>query len=544
MTLEPPELGVRARSRSQRSALGDVDLDAVLEPLWRSLGAESAAVGRYEPDGTVTFLIDWRAAGAGSKCEGKRRLGGTNLVTLVAETGGAARMDSYEHASGEIGLFSREAGTTSGVATPIFIEGRLWGVMAATSMSQTALSVDTEGCLVALSELVATAIANAETRAALTRLAEEQAALRRVATLVARAVPQDQLFAAVTEEAGRLLAVASIHLCRYEPDRTAAVLGAWGVEKLLLDVGLRMPLGGRNVTTIVAETGRPARVDAYNDDAKPIDRLARDREAQAAVGVPIRVDAHLWGLLVAVTTAGAPLPANTQERLRSFTELVATAIGNAEGRAELTASRARIVTAGDEARKRIERDLHDGAQQHLVHAVIALKLALRAQRNGDSDAPQMVAEALRHAEEANSDLRELAHGILPAVLVSGGLRAGALALVSRLSLPVALDVTSERLPAPVEASAYFVISEALTNVVKHAGADRAEVIARIEGAVLRVQIRDHGAGGARTGPNTGLGGLDDRVAALGGRLEVESAPGHGTVVRALLPLAAGGTRDA
>ncbi len=537
MTFEPPEFGVGARSRWQTSGLLDVDLKALLEPLWQSLGAESAVVGRYEPDGKVTFLIDWRVAGGATEFAGARRLGGNNLATLVAETGSPARMYSYEDASGQIGRLSREAGTASGVATPIFVDGELWGVMAATSMAETALSVDAEQCLVALSELVATAIANAETRAALTRLVEEQAALRRVATLVAQAVPQDQLCAAVTEEAGRLLAVASIHLCRYESDNTAAVLGAWGVEKLLLDVGLRMPLGGHNVTTIVAETGRPARVDAYDDDVKPIDRLAHDREAQAAVGVPIRVDAHLWGLLVAVTTAGAPLPADTQERLRSFTELVATAIGNAEGRAELTASRARIVTAGDEARQRIERDLHDGAQQHLVHAVIALKLALRAERNGDQDAPQMVAEALRHAEEANSDLRELAHGILPAVLTSGGLRAGALALVSRLSLPVTLDVTSERLPAPVEASAYFVISEALTNVAKHAGADRAEVTARIEGAVLRVEIRDDGVGGARTGPNTGLGGLDDRVAALGGRLEVESAPGHGTLVRVLLPVA-------
>jgi signal transduction histidine kinase len=234
------------------------------------------------------------------------------------------------------------------------------------------------------------------------------------------------------------------------------------------------------------------------------------------------------------------LAADIEARLGSFTELVAMAIANAESRAALAASRARIVAAADESRRRIERDLHDGAQQRLVHAVIVLKLALRALANAEPNAGELVAEALRHAEQANAELRELAHGILPAALRRGGLRAGVEALVSRVSLPVSVDVSVERLPAGLEAAAYFVISEALTNVVKHAGAVGARVTAAVERGQLRVEVRDDGVGGARAGDGTGLGGLEDRVSALDGHLVLESPPGGGTRVCALLPVSAPG----
>jgi signal transduction histidine kinase len=232
------------------------------------------------------------------------------------------------------------------------------------------------------------------------------------------------------------------------------------------------------------------------------------------------------------------LPEDTEARLGSFTELVATAVANAESRAELAASRARIVAAADEGRRRIERDLHDGAQQRLVHAVIVLKLALRALLTGDASAGELVGEALRHAEQANSELRELAHGILPAVLTRGGLRAGVEGLVSRVSLPVSVEVSVERLSAGVEATAYFVISEALTNVVKHARARAVSVTARVQRGELWVEVRDDGVGGARGGHGTGLGGLADRVAAVEGRLVLESPPGQGTRLCAVLPVPA------
>jgi signal transduction histidine kinase len=288
--------------------------------------------------------------------------------------------------------------------------------------------------------------------------------------------------------------------------------------------------------TIVSETARSARIDSLADASGPLGVAAREAGVRSAVGTPIIVEGGLWGVVIAGSSLEQPLPADTEARLSSFTELVATAVANAESRAELTASRARIVAAADESRRRIERDLHDGAQQRLVHAVIVLKLALRALSNADANAGELVAEALRHAEQANSELRELAHGILPAALTRGGLRAGVDGLVSRVSLPVSVDVPVERLPAGVEATAYFVISEALTNVVKHARAASAQVTARVERGELRVEVRDHGVGGARGGHGTGLGGLEDRVAALDGRLVLESPPGGGTRVCARLPV--------
>src|SRR5207302_1421216 len=205
-----------------------------------------------------------------------------------------------------------------------------------------------------------------------------------------------------------------------------------------------------------------------------------------AVATPIIVEGRVWGGVFAGSAVMKSLPADLEARLGSFTELVATAVANAESRGALAASSARIVAAADESRRRIERDLHDGAQQRLVHAVIALKLALQALSNGEANADELVAEALRHAEQANVELRELAHGILPAALTRGGLRAGIDGLVSRVSLPVSLDVSVERLPAAVEATAYFIVSEALTNVVKHARAAGARVTARVERGELRV----------------------------------------------------------
>jgi signal transduction histidine kinase len=207
-----------------------------------------------------------------------------------------------------------------------------------------------------------------------------------------------------------------------------------------------------------------------------------------------------------------------------------------ESQAELKASRARVVAAADETRSRIERDLHDGAQQSLVHAVITMKLARRALAEGNTETPKLVDESLGHAERANSELRELAHGILPAVLRRGGLRAGVEALVSRVALPVSVRVPAERLPPALEATAYFIVAEALTNVVKHARARRAEVSATVGGDQLQLEVRDDGVGGAKVEGSSGLLGLRDRAAALGGTLAVESPPGRGTVIAATLPV--------
>jgi signal transduction histidine kinase len=511
---------------------------AVTEAVGQLLPVDYAYVGRYEPDGTHTILGAWgpdQHAPVGSRY----RLGGKNLITTVFETARSARMDDYADASGPLGVTAAGGGVRSAVATPILVDGRVWGMAIGGARVEQPLPADTEARLASFTELVATAIANAESHAGLTRLAEEQAALRRVATLVARGGPEEELFAAVTEEVVRLLPVDFAHMGRYERDGTIAVLAAAGTTVNHFPVGRRWRLGGKNLATIVFETGLPGRIDGYADALGPLGVAGRELGIRSSAGTPIIVEGRVWGAVIAGSTLEPSLPADTETRLASFTELVATAIANAESRAALAASRTRIVAAADESRRRIERDLHDGAQQRLVHTVIVLKLALRALSSGDADASDLVEEALRHAEQANAELRELAHGILPAALTRGGLRAGVEALVSRVSLPVTVDVPADRLPAVVEATAYFVISEALTNVVKHARAAGAQVTARVERGELRVEVCDDGVGGARGGFETGLGGLEDRVSAMDGRLTLASPPGGGTRVCALLPVPIG-----
>jgi signal transduction histidine kinase len=493
-------------------------------------------MGRFDPDCMVSTVAAWSprevAFPVGNRWDPK----GNNVTGIVFATGRPARLDDFSEASGPIGVHARDAGYRSAVGSPIKVEGQLWGVMSAASSAVEPLPADTEARLASFTELVATAIANAESRAALTRLAEEQAALRRVATLVARGVPPEEVFAAVTEEVVRLLPVDFAHMGRYEPDAVVTVLAASGSTAEHFPVGRGWSLGGKNVATIVFETGRPGRLDDYGNAFGVLGVTGRELGMRSSAGTPIIVEGKVWGVVVAGSTARQSLPADIEGRLGSFTELVATAVANAETRAALTASRARIVAAADESRRRIERDLHDGAQQRLVHAVIVQKLALRALANAEANASDLVAEALRYTEQANAELRELAHGILPAALIRGGLRAGVEALVSRVSVPVSVDVPGERLPAGVEATAYFVVSEALTNVVKHAQAAGARVTARVERGELRVEVRDDGVGGARGGHGTGLGGLEDRVSAMDGRLVLESPPSGGTRVCALLPV--------
>jgi signal transduction histidine kinase len=182
----------------------------------------------------------------------------------------------------------------------------------------------------------------------------------------------------------------------------------------------------------------------------------------------------------------------------------------------------------------VVRDLHDGAQQRLVHTIVTLKQARRALRPGRDPAARLVDEALRHAETATQELRELAHGILPSALTNGGLRAGILALASRMCIPVEVEVSVGRLPGPVEATAYFIVAEALTNVVKHARAQSATVSARVAGGLLELEVSDDGIGGVR--PNgTGLLGLRDRLSAVGGTFRVNSPAGGGTAIAALIP---------
>jgi signal transduction histidine kinase len=332
-----------------------------------------------------------------------------------------------------------------------------------------------------------------------------------------------------------LLDADQVALNRFEPGDEILVLAHRGLDVGRTPVGSRVSTEGESVTATVRRTGRPARIEDYGSAQGALAELARGTGLRSSVSVPITVEGRLWGLITASWKGEGSPPSDTEERMVKFAALLDTAIANADSRDQLAASRARLVTAADEARRRVVRDLHDGAQQRLVHTIVSLKLAKRAFGEGDGKAEAFVGEALQHAERSNAELRELAHGILPAVLTRGGLRAGIDAVVSRLDLPVRVEVPPDRFPSETEASAYFIVAEALTNVMKHAHAARAEVRASVQDGMVHMEVQDDGIGGADP-KGHGLVGMADRVTALGGRLTVESPPGHGTLVTVTLPL--------
>jgi signal transduction histidine kinase len=371
----------------------------------------------------------------------------------------------------------------------------------------------------------------------LDRLLLEQGALRRVATLVAEGAEPARIFETVTREVGLLSGADLARMERYESDTEVTAVAAWARDQAPgLATGRRFQLLGPSIAAGVLEQLGPVRVDSFVGAGGAIAEEALALGIRSSVGCPVLVEGRLWGVIAASSRREGAFPPETESQIGEFTDLVATAVANADSRDELIASRARIVAAADEARRRIRRDLHDGGQQRLVHALITLKLARRSLGEPGPKAEELIDEALEHTEGAVAALRELSHGILPSILTRGGLRAGVEAVVARMPLPVEVDIGEERFPPGVEATAYFVVSEALTNVVKHSGAKRAQVSARVNEGVLRVEIRDDGAGGAGPDRGSGLVGLRDRVDALAGTLEIESPPGGGTRIVMELPV--------
>jgi PAS domain S-box-containing protein len=374
--------------------------------------------------------------------------------------------------------------------------------------------------------------------AELARLAEEQAALRRVATLVAGNARPEHVFQSVTEEVCRLLGLQTAVLHRFEGAGLSTIVGKFGAPtaRFELDNVVELELGS---ALDVCQTGAPG----HSDYSKLTGEGALELRAlgfQGAVGVPITVAGATWGALVVALHEGETLPIETEHRLQAFAELVGLAVASADARNELAASRLRIVEAGDTERRRIERNLHDGAQQRLVALSMGLRLAKAKLRSCPDDAERLLDVVGDELAAATGELRELAQGIHPAVLTERGLGAALEVVAARAPLAVDLDVDlPDRLPEAIETASYYAVSEALANVAKHAGARSAAVTVLYYGDRMVIEVSDDGVGGADAKRGSGLRGLCDRLEALDGELWIDSQCGRGTVVRAELPIPSG-----
>jgi signal transduction histidine kinase len=490
---------------------------------------------RYETDRAATLIA---GAGQGSALIGRRwsfAADDESVVGSLLRTGRPLRIDDYTSVRGAVTEEARELGIGAAAGVPVIVSGRVWGaVILAADHDHPPLPADTLDRLAAFTDLMATAIANSEARTEIERLAEEQAALRRVATLVARGAPPEEVFAAVAEEIKRILTAEVACVLRFEADATGTVLATRG-DASFWPVGFNWRLEG--VVRRVYRSRRPARMDGYDELPAELTEMARRIGGRSRVAAPVIIGDRLWGAALAVNFAtGGALPAAAEERMANFADLVTTAISNAEARTELTASRARVVTAADDTRRRLERDLHDGIQQRLV------SLALKA-RAIATTAPQHAADIQGELSlladglgAALDELREISHGIHPAILSADGLGPALRTLARRSAVPVELKLNLDaRLEEHLEAAAYYVASEALTNAAKHARASFVDIRVDSRDGGLTLSVRDDGVGGADPRRGSGLIGLKDRVEALGGTISVLSPPSRGTSLHVEFP---------
>src|SRR4051794_34611145 len=422
------------------------------------------------------------------------------------------------------GPFVRDSVTESLLATQLFI-----AVAAVTSL---VLAAET-------AERTRAGAALAASEASQRALANDQVALRRGATLVASGVSPSRVFGQVTEEVAMLLAMPGVNVMRYDGARTATVVGGWSEDgALTLPIGSTFDLDGDTVVGKVLRSGTPQRMDRYEDTSGNLAETMQRSGYRAAVAAPVTVGGRLWGALAAGTRSDEPLPDGLEQRLCDFAELVAQSLANADAHEQLAASRARIVEAGDAERRRLERNLHDGAQQRLVAVAVDLRVVSALLEKDPAAAARLLSGAQEQLAQGLDELRELARGIHPAVLTDRGLGPALESLALRAPVPVEIDkLPDERLSPPVEAAAYYLVAEAITNVAKYAHASHATVfVARSNGSAT-VVVADDGVGGADAALGTGLRGLADRIEALGGRLDVDSPQAGGTRLSAKIPLA-------
>jgi GAF domain-containing protein len=516
---------------------------AVAQEVRHILGAHASNIVRLEPDGAVTVLAPVGDHPEEISVGSRWNLEPPGALALALQTGRPARCDDYSQVPGAFAEATvRSMGIRSSVAAPIVVEGRLWGAIVA-GVRRGRFPEDTEQRMAGFTELVGTAIANAEGRAQLEdsrdelrRLADEQAALHRVATLVARGVPAAEVLAAVAQEVGNVLGAYATPIARLDTDGKTTIVAVAGAPPDELAVGSRWKPEPPMAVAKVLRTGRAARSDDYSEASAAAGAAIRRLGVRSGVAAPIVVEGHLWGMIAILGRRGR-FPDDTEERMAGFTELVGTAIANADSRAQLTASRARIVTAADDARRRIERDLHDGTQQRLVALALELRLA---QATVPTELPGLKTQIGWLADElieAIDELREIARGIHPAILSEAGLGPALRTLARRSAILVEVDLRTEtRFPEAVEVAAYFVVSETLTNVAKYADASYVTILGEERFETLWLSVQDDGVGGADPALGSGLVGIRDRVEALGGSFEINSPVGEGTLVQVCLPL--------
>jgi signal transduction histidine kinase len=509
----------------------------VTEELNRLLDVTNVGTARFEPDGTATVMAVRGEARTRFAPGTNVALAGGSMIEQVFRTGRPAHVENYEGVVAPMGPFMRELGAGWAAAGPIVVDGRLWGAMVVNSSPAQIYPPGAEQRVARFAELVSTAIANVESRAKIERLAAEQSALRRVATLVAGEHSPDDLFAALAEEIGVLLDVDAAAILRYEHDGYATTVARWSDAPIGIELGERLPLDGENLAGEVLRTGMPQRKEDYAESTGVIAAHVRALDVYSSVASPIVVEGVPWGVIGVLSRKREPLPRDTEARMAEFCRHAGMAVANAKSRSDLAESRARIVRAGDEARRRFERDLHDGAQQRLV----SLGLELRATEAKVPPELGDVRKVLSHLAgglgDVLDDLRELSRGLHPAVLSEDGLTPALRSLTLRSAVPVDLhiDLDADRYEEPVEVTAYYVASEALTNTAKHAQASRAEVSLRAVGGWLELTVTDDGRGGADASAGFGLTGLIDRVEAIGGSIHIDSPAHAGTTVHALLP---------
>jgi signal transduction histidine kinase len=452
---------------------------------------------------------------------------------LVLQTGRPSRIDDWTTLPGPVAARHVAEGFGQAVAAPIIIDGATWGVISAFGEAHHNLPPGSEDRLASLTQLMATAISNVQVRDELRGLAEKQgAALRRVATLVAGQASPATIFNAVAVEASRAIDVERVHVHRCHLDGSVTIEGLSG--RPTFPLGHRFTEDVPSVVGMVVNTGRPARIDNWEQVGGDVAEKAREEGLRSVVGAPIVVDGTTWGAIVVLSAE--PLPGDTETRLTDFTHLVAGSIATVQARNNLMASRARIVSASDETRRRIERNLHDGVQQRMVAVGLNLR-TVRTDPDLDPAVRDRLAEISAELDGVLEEVRNFSRGLHPALLSRAGLGPSLRPLARRSPIPVTIGVDVEsRPPESVEIAVYFVVSEALANAAKHSQASELQVSVVADDAMIRATIGDDGVGGAVLMPGTGLIGLVDRVEAIGGRFSLSSPPGAGTTIAIEVPL--------